>query len=182
METDRKSHLGAATVLGCSVLIAVCLGGCFLLANTLLLANLAGASLRPGWLSPRPRCEFQEEVLLPFSRGDRGVATRHSYAGTVLVTVSGEGQSAGEAFSDAFYLFADDHGLPIPVEHPDEWVLSINSKLAHELMPRPQVPAYNDRHHYAFEIHAPGGPLTFGILDGYSADNTGSLSISLCQR
>ena len=182
MQTDRRNHLGAAMVLGCSILVAVCLGGCFLLANTLLLANLAGGPLLPKWPWLGSRCEFEEDVLLPFSSGTHGVTTRGSYGGTVLVTVSGKGQSAGEAYSDAFYLFADEEDAPTPVEHPNEWILTINSQLAHELMPRPQVPAYSDRHHYSFEIHAPGGPLTFGILDGYSADNTGALEISLCQR
>jgi hypothetical protein len=96
--------------------------------------------------------------------------------------VSGAGQAAGSATTDAFYLFKDGDGENIPPQPIDESILTINSNLAYTMIPNERRPAYNADHVYSFDIEAPGGVLVLGIMDGYTADNSGALSVILCQR
>ena len=132
-------------------------------------------------LRPAASCLLSEELELPFTRGTGGAASVYTYSGRVEITASGAGQSAGSAYSDAFYLFTDGSGAPIPPEHPDDWILTINSKPAVLWITEGRLPVYNADHVYSFEITAPGGVLVFGIDDGFAGDNTGSLSITICQ-
>ena len=127
------------------------------------------------------KCQVTEELIMPFTQGLDGVPTKNSYSGRLIITVKGSGQSAGTARSDAFYLFSDGDGSYTLPKHPDDWILTINSDLAHNFIPDGQVPQYNDDHIYSFEIEAPQGVLVFGVDDGYAVDNSGEYSILICQ-
>ena len=182
MEENKNSSVKAAIILGVFILASVCIGGFCLIANTALVRLLAELGSSRSQLSSQPSCRIYEELELPFSKGTTGVLSNNSYSGNVRLTVAGKGQSAGSAYTDAFYLFTDGEGTSIPPEHPDEWILTINSKLAHHHIPDERIPSYNEKHVYSFEIGAQGGVLRFGIKDGYAVDNTGGFSISICEH
>jgi hypothetical protein len=120
-----------------------------------------------------------ESLVVPFRGGWQAATTGNSYAGLVTVTVSGIGQASGTAYTDAFYVLTDYAGHPVPPTVPNAWTLAINGGLAKLLIPGQQVPAYRGDHTYTFPINAPGGRLTFGVADGYTADNTGSYAVSI---
>jgi hypothetical protein len=123
--------------------------------------------------------EGGESLVVPFTGGLQAVVTRNAYSGIVTLTVTGIGQASGTSYTDAFYLLTDYAGNPIPPIVPDGWTLTINGNLAKELIPGRQVPAYRGDHSYTFQINAPGGRLTFGVSDIYTADNTGSYSVNI---
>jgi hypothetical protein len=182
MESNGNSSIKAAIILGVFILLAVCIGGFFLLANTAFERILTEIASPRRQVMSRSSCLVTEQLELPFSKGVNGVTSTNSYSGPVQITVAGKGQAAGSAYTDAFYIFTDDKGSSIPPEHPDEWILTINSEFAYYLIQDEQIPPYNDEHFYTFEIEAPKGLLIFGIMDGYAADNSGSFSISVCQH
>jgi hypothetical protein len=182
MSENKNINIIAALILGGFILLAVCLGGFCLLSNTLLKTLLSEIPAAAEPLDHEDPCMVIEQIELLFSEGVEGQTTNNSFSGEVEITVSGVGQSAGSAFSDAFYLFTDGDGYNIPPEHPEEWILTINSELAHLLIPGQEIPAYSDDHIYTFDINIPEGPLLFGIQDGYTGDNTGSFWITICQH
>jgi hypothetical protein len=139
------------------------------------------ATYTPSQPTNTPLCPNAEIVNVPYLGGIWAVETQNSYEGTTMVTVSGIGQSSGTAYTDAFYLFTDGEGNKVTPEHPTDWILTINGDFAHYLIPNQQIPAYNDDHTYTFTISPPGGKLTFGVSDGYAADNTGRYILALCK-
>lgn len=124
------------------------------------------------------RATTQETVTAPFVNGPNGVTTVNSYAGNIAITVSGIGQAAGPRYSDAFYVFTDDAGNLIPPEHHWDFGLCINKQPAENYV---AVPPYNSNHIYQFTISLSGSPqpITFGVCDQYTADNSGSYSITV---
>jgi photosystem II stability/assembly factor-like uncharacterized protein len=128
-----------------------------------------------------PPCRISEELEVPFSRGINAVTTHDVYSGPVQLTVHGIGQAMGSSSTDAFYVFTDGEGNAIPTAHPEEFILSINGELAHHFIPDQTIPPYNPKHGYTFDISAPGGVLTFGVMDGYTSDNAGSYTVSICR-
>lgn len=166
-------------IVGISIVLAACICGCFLTTNTLLIGLIPG--LRALEFKPfGDRCEVSEELIVPFKNGVNGAVTQQTYSGIVELTVSGTGQAAGTTYSDAFYLYEHRDGTPMLPEHPDEFILTINSELAHNYLVDDEIPTYNEDHIYTFEINAPGGPLLFGVMDGFAGDNSGSYEISIC--
>ena len=135
----------------------------------------------PSQLTYAPICPNTEIIQVPYPGGIWAVQTQNSYAGTTRVNVSGIGQSSGTAYTDAFYLFTDGEGNKITPEHPTDWILAIDGDFAHYLIPSQEIPAYNEDHTYTFIVNAPGGKLTFGVRDGYAADNTGRYIVTLCR-
>jgi hypothetical protein len=182
MASKTNSNVKAAIILGTFILLSVIIGGCCLLTNTILRLSLSESDPVSDRRSPAKTCQLTEEVVLPYSRGNDGVATQFTYAGPVEIIVSGTGQAAGSAHSDAFYLFTDGDGFLITPEELDDWLLTINGDFARAAIIDGRIPAYSDEHIYTFEINAPGGVLHFGIMDGYAVDNAGRLFISLCQK
>ena len=138
------------------------------------------ATYPPSQLTDTPICPDTESIHVPYLGGIWAVQTQNSYAGTTMVNVSGIGQSSGTAYTDAFYLFTDGEGNRVTPEHPTDWILTINGDFAHYLIPNQEIPVYNEDHTYTFTIIAPGGKLTFGVRDGYAADNTGRYIVTLC--
>jgi hypothetical protein len=179
MGQKEGSYIIPATILGVFILLSVCIGGVCLITNTVFIRMLSGPILPRIFLS---ECQVSEDIQVPFNKGITGVTTSNAYSGTIEVTVSGSGQAAGSAYTDAFYLFTDGEGENIPPKPIDESILTINSNLAYRMIPNERRPAYQVDHVYSFDIKAPGGVLVFGIQDGYTADNFGALSINLCQR
>jgi len=114
-----------------------------------------------------------------FTAGPYAVTTTHSYSGTVSVTVSGVGQASQTQYSDAIYRYTDNNGNPITPGHPSCWVLYINDQPIENFT---SIPAYQSSHSYTFTITAPGGPLTFGVCDPVTSDNTGSYTITVTQQ
>ena len=63
---------------------------------------------------------------MPFVNGQNGATTINSYIGSVSLNVSGFGQAAATAYSDAFYVFTNNSGNPIPPEH-HPWEIFVKS-------------------------------------------------------
>jgi hypothetical protein len=179
MKQKEGAYVIAALLLGVFILLSVCIGGTCLITNTILNRVLSGSDMPQIFSS---ECQVSEDLEVPFIKGTQGVTTTNTYSGKIEVTVSGTGQAAGSAYTDAFYLFTDGEGENIPPNPIDESILTINSNLAYTMIPNKVRPAYQADHIYSFEIKAPGGVLVFGIQDGYTADNAGALFLSLCQR
>ncbi|MEA3334574.1 MAG: sugar-binding protein [Chloroflexota bacterium] len=121
-----------------------------------------------------------ETIVVPFADGTVGTQTSLSYSGRVRVTVSGVGQANATSYSDAFYIYTDNAGNPIPPVHPTawfNWTLWINDGPADRFVD--PIPAYRDDHVYSFTIEAPGGPLTFAVGDALINDNTGEYIVTV---
>jgi hypothetical protein len=119
-----------------------------------------------------------ERLTVPFESGHIGVQTVHSFSGQVLVKVSGIGQASGTQWSDAFYVFTDYDGNPMEPWHPEEWfnfTLWINGGPVDAFLE--EIPPYNPRHIYVFQIKVPAGPLTFAVGDAYTIDNSGQYKL-----
>jgi hypothetical protein len=119
-----------------------------------------------------------ERLSVPFTNGNIGVQTLNSFKGLVLVKVSGIGQASGTQWSDAFYVFTDYDGNPMEPWHPKEefnFTLWINGGPVDAFLD--QIPPYNPRHIYVFQIKVPQGPLTFAVGDAYTIDNSGQYQV-----
>jgi catechol 2,3-dioxygenase-like lactoylglutathione lyase family enzyme len=149
-----------------------------ILMLTVTLLLIVGVQARPGQTLAANQ-EGGELLIAPFDRYIYGATSQYEYSGTITLKVSGIGQASGIAYTDAFYYLTDLQGRPIEPWHPTDHILSINGQLAEYFIPDHQIPAYRPDHTYTFEIDAPGGTLTFGVLDAYTADNTGSYIIEI---
>ena len=136
--------------------------------------NTATATPDP---SPTP---ITETVVANFTASPNTVTTTHSYSGTVSISVSGVGQAAQTAYSDAFYIYTDNFGNAVTPRHSACWVLYIDDKPVDDFTS--SIPAYTSSHSYSFTITAPGGTLTFGVCDSVTSDNTGSYTITVTQQ
>jgi parallel beta-helix repeat protein len=125
-------------------------------------------------------CPGGELLEAPLAAGLRGARSTLAYEGLATLDITGTGQAAGRARSDAFYLYAKADGTPIAPEHPKNGlVLAINNRPI-EAWLVDGIPRYRPDHHYVFRIRAPRGALAFGVADPTPADNTGAYRISLC--
>lgn len=123
----------------------------------------------------------REELSAPFTGGPRAATSSESYSGLTTVVASGTGQAAGTQLSDAFYIFTDLLGNPVPPRHPtgqDSQVLTINGAPPDAMIEGP-VPEYRNDHVYTFNVTAPGGRLDFGVGDTWTADNAGEYVIRI---
>lgn len=126
------------------------------------------------------RAANDETLTALFVNGPNGATTTNSYTGNVTINVSGTGQAAGTAYSDAFYIFTDASGNPITPIHPADFHFSlcINDQSVNIYVP--QTPPYSSNHSYQFTITVKGPQhLTFGICDTFTSDNTGSFTITV---
>lgn len=145
-----------------------------------------------------------EMVLAPFRGGHASATTVREYFGEWWLCARGSGRAAGEQRSDSLFVFTDGLGnvLPPPgvlginMPHPwhvaltCDWTLCINQQSPEGFVvpgsvptiPSSTVPIYNPAHVYAFPITAPGGRLTFGVGDGYVADNSGAYVVTVGTR
>ena len=121
-----------------------------------------------------------QNMSAPFTSGPYAVTTTHSYSGNVNIQVSGVGQASQTQYSDAIYRYTDNYGNPITPGHPSCWVLYINDLPISNFVS--VIPTYQSSHVYSFNINAPGGPLTFGVCDPDTSDNTGSYTITVTQQ
>jgi hypothetical protein len=182
MKTRVTDTLDVAIVKGVILVIAIIIAGLFLIANTALRSLLSGHGVSHVQARQPEPCRIVEKVLVAYVEGVRGATTDLSYSGPVQLTIEGTGKASGSAQSDAFYIFTDNQGEPIPPQYPQDWILTINSKPARYFTKNQNLPDYDPDHVYQVDISAPGGPLQFGIDDGYTPDNSGSLLISICQQ
>jgi hypothetical protein len=182
MHDQVKDPIDTIIVKGSLLVLAIILAGMFLIANTGLKMLLSQLNVQPPSEVQSVPCRVYEKVLISYSDGLPGTQTEYSYSGLVLLTIEGSGQASGSAQSDAFYIFTDASGNTIPPEYPQDWILTINSKLAHRFIKDWAVPDYSPDHIYQVEVIAPGEPLYLGIDDGYTPDNTGWLLVSICQQ
>ena len=122
-----------------------------------------------------------ETLVVPFDDG-AAITSQYEYWNNVRIVVEGAGQVAGSAYSDAFYLYADADGQPLENPQTAASGLEIDGKRAIDSI-EGDPPPYNDDHLYAVLYDA--GPrarhLTFRITGGGSADNPGSLTITLVE-
>jgi parallel beta-helix repeat protein len=130
-------------------------------------------------LGPAIGCQGGETLTAPFTGGWSGATSALTYQGLATIAVTGVGQASGTTFSDAFYLFAQGDGTPILPSHPQEWALALNGQKIDNFLVG-GVPPYRPDHRYIVRIRVPGGPLTFGVSDGFGGDNTGQYTIGLC--
>lgn len=134
--------------------------------------------------SPPPVCQ-PEKLNVPFNKGTSGATTENYYKGCFTIGVTGVGQASGKEYSDAFYVYTDSQGNPLPspihYTYKYNWTLWINGRSAEFLIPNNEIPPYNSNHTYNFTVCPPeGGKLTFGVGDLYVLDNTGSYIIYTC--
>jgi len=122
-----------------------------------------------------------ETIVVPFVDGPAGVQTTQSYSGPITLTVSGVGNLAGCAVSDAFYIYQECNGSPVtPPQHytgRDNFGLQINLDQIDALVQ--PVPDYRPDHVYTVPLTAPGGPLTLGAGDDGTYDNAGQYAITI---
>ena len=122
-----------------------------------------------------------ETLVVPFGRGE-ATTTQYEYWKNVRIVIEGSGQAGGSAYGDAFYLYADADGQPLENPQTAASGLEIDGKRAIDGI-EGDPPPYNDDHLYAVLYDA--GPrarhLTFRITGGGSADNPGSLTITLVE-
>jgi len=124
-------------------------------------------------------CQGGETVTAPFQNGWTGVTTAQSYQGLATLAVTGVGQASGTNFSDAFYVFAQGDGTPVTPSHSQEFALALNGEKIDDFLVD-GVPPYRPDHRYVFRVRVPAGHLTFGVSDGFGADNSGKYTIGLC--
>ena len=142
---------------------------------------IGGLSLA-GLAGPRAARAAGETLTVPFSLGTTGVTTSQTYSGPVTITVSGFGQAASTQNSDAFYIFTDDWGQPVPPFHVADYYnfgLWINGGPVDNWVS--PIPPYRADHTYSFAIHAPGNRLTFafGVGDAFTFDNAGAFTVAI---
>lgn len=152
--------------------------------RVLLLTAVIVASL--AWAAPRSALAASETLSVPFVLGVNGVQTEHAFSGPIRIDVSGSGQAAGSQLSDAFYIFADENGQPLPTPYHVyafyTFGLFINGGPADAYVAA--IPAYNPSHAYTISVFAPGGRLTFGfgVGDAVTADNSGAFTVTITNR
>lgn len=142
------------------------------------------------------------ESLVALFTDATGKSTQNTYSGLVEVIISGDGQSAGTLFNDAFYVSRSPSQGQI---HPDLYQLNIGwSGLAYAVgnfgtnnadnfitfidgvgaVTPPALPPYDGTSHtYNFVLDIPdiSTQLTFGVNDGLFTDNTGQFNIEVFQ-
>jgi len=111
----------------------------------------------------------------------QGVATQYSYSGTVSISISGYGQASSTEYSDAFYIYTDASGNPLPTPHTATcWVLFINGQTADSSV---GLPSYNSSHVYTVSMSlSQPATINFGICDGQPSDNTGYLTVTVQEQ
>ncbi len=121
-----------------------------------------------------------EYIEVPFTGGPSAATTTKTYSGPIEIDITGVGQAAGASFSDSFYRFTDITGNEIDPVLANEFGLYINGEPAQNFFTSSQsIPSYSADNSYTLVIDAPGGPLTFGVGDGFTVDNTGAYEITI---
>jgi hypothetical protein len=129
--------------------------------------------------------QASEIVNVPFTTPDGGV-TSGLYDDTVLVTVSGFGNSDGASLNDAFYVFQGGD------DDPPYYQLTFGTSTLVPFDPAQDAvnfivggrPTYNPTHDYTFLLNTGSSVLThlhFGVGDGDFADNGGAFTISIAE-
>lgn len=181
MNSTGEVSIEVAIISGVMLILAVLTAGMLLIINTAVGSLLSEREELHSHEVHTIVCRKSEELQVFYSQGLPGSRSEYSYSGPVNLTIEGSGRASGSAYSDAFYLYTDGEGRSITPEYPQDWILTINSKLAQTFIGDQVVPPYSPDHVYNVEIIAPGGELQFGIDDGYTADNDGSMHITICQ-
>ncbi len=134
--------------------------------------------------SPPPTCQ-PETLNVPFNKGTSGTTTVNYYQDCLTIGITGVGQASGKEWSDAFYVYTDSQGnpLPNPIHYTLKynWTLWINGRSAEYLIPNQEIPPYNSNHTYNFTVCLPEQTkLIFGVGDIWTVDNTGAYTILTC--
>jgi hypothetical protein len=169
----EKRDVGGSTWYRCTWEIDGVIGEGWILAEYIQL----GPS--PTSTAMSTACLNRERVIVLFADGVYSAQTEFRYSGKVLISISGTGQASGTEYTDAFYAFTDYEGNRTNPRLIG-FSLTINGRLARDLISEKQVPPYQEDHIYSFVIDAPGGALRFGVDDTATDDNTGSYTIDLC--
>jgi hypothetical protein len=141
---------------------------------------IVAASASSSWTPVRAEpTAIGETLVVDFMAGQYAVTSQNEYSGQVTVVITGIGQASGTQFSDAFYLVSDYTGKPITPILSEGFTLAINGNSARFMLPGQQAPPYRGDHSYTLVVNAPGGKLTFGVMDVYTFDNAGSYIITI---
>lgn len=139
---------------------------------------------------PTPAC-LPETITVPFVNGSWGVNSVNTYQGCVRMSVGGTGQDSGTQMSDAFYIYTDNHGVPLVTpQHNSTWfylgllcingTMCINNNAPEIAIPGSTVPLYSLSHVYDFSYCLPSPrKINFAVGDVYTPDNTGSYSVQI---
>ena len=148
-----------------------------------------------------------ETLRVPFDT--TFVSTTEKYKGLLFVSISGNGESIATNQNDAFYIFENAQGNQItPYNHQRFYQLSVGTDSlvnwnplltkpntaikdfivfdvdASEIVQGPYVPEYQEDHEYNFVIDLNNEEpefLSFGVSDGWFADNSGNYKIAIIQ-
>ena len=143
------------------------------------------------------RISGAENITAPFT-APNGVSSLSMYTGPIEVLVSGTGASLGATINDAFYFTATQQGLggnyyhlgmgtsasPLTPFNPalgvERFINFIDNVGA---VPFGSIPTYaaNNSYHFVADIGALSSLISFGVLDGNYADNSGSYRITVWQ-
>ena len=145
-----------------------------------------------------------ETVSVTFTTADGGISAA-TYFGLVKLTVSGVGESFGQALNDAFYIYTDGLHNPIAPVHDLNYyqvnvdrttlvpfdagrnatnfvMFDVDANLAVD--PGTHLPAFRADHTYTFIVNtglvAPS-TLHFGVADGNFSDNSGAYRVAVTQ-
>jgi hypothetical protein len=155
-----------------------------MIKHALAAAALAALFTAPAFAS--------ETVIAPFTTPD-GAITTGTYDNIVQITVSGVGQSLGTDFNDAFYVYTDGSGNPVPpFNDPSFYQLTFGTTTLVPLDPAQDIknflvgpiPAFDSGHTYTFDINtgvSTPTQLHFGVSDGDFADNSGAFTVTIAQ-
>ena len=134
--------------------------------------------------TPTPTTITTETFRVYFNSANasgQGVPTQHTYSGKVSIIVSGYGQASSTQYSDAFYIYTDTSGNPLPTPHTSTcWIMYMNGNAADSFV---GLPSYNSSHSYSVSMNmSQPGTINFGICDGQPTDNTGYLTVTVQQQ
>lgn len=131
-----------------------------------------------------PTPVIQETLTVPFD-DDSPTLTTRQYRGRVRLFIEGTGQAAGNAYSDAFYLYTDDAGRPLAEPQTEMFDLEIDGQRAIiALGLQDDPPPFDPENHlYAviYDVEDDPRQIAFRIADYSVGDNSGAFTITVVQ-
>jgi len=135
--------------------------------------------------TPTPGCDplrgLAEVLTVDFNQVGP-TYTEYLYSGEVTLVLEGTGQAAGTASSDAFYLYTDDAGNPLPVPQTEMFDLEIDGQRAiYTLGLLADPPPFNPNHLYAvrYDVGPVARRIAFRVSDLTTNDNAGAFRITI---
>jgi hypothetical protein len=122
-----------------------------------------------------------ETLIIPFDKLNPTL-TEQKYSSKVTLSISGTGQAANTAFSDAFYLYTTDQGTPLELPVKEAFDLEIDGQRAIiTLGLRENPPPLAPDHTYTvtYDVGSTPRQIAFRISDSIVDDNAGQFVIKI---